>query len=128
MQKVGIIGAGIMGAGIAQVVLMAGNGLAGHPFQVGPGAEGGAVAGQHHRAQLRIGARIFQGLGQFGDQVFVEGIVPLGAVQTQVQYGTVAGNGKHGFLIQTYTADGSGAARVRHDALRRCRIDNYSYL
>jgi hypothetical protein len=58
-------------------------GHAQHPVEVGSGGKGRAGPGQHHRAHRIIPVQVQQGLGHFGDELGVEGVVHLRALHLQ---------------------------------------------
>ena len=58
-----------------------GIGLVDHLLDVGAGGEGLLVAGQHDRADRRVGLEIVERRGQFGDQRRVQRVERLRPVQ-----------------------------------------------
>ena len=82
------------GERIAQVLLFGVLNRLRHPGDVGAGAERLSCAREHdgaHVATRRRVARLCRPRGQFSDQVFVERVANLGAVQRHVFDGPVAG-------------------------------------
>jgi hypothetical protein len=68
-------------AGIGDVLLAREIGRAAHPVEVGTSAEGRPVRAEHDGADVGRRARLREGLAQFADDRFVEGVARVGAVQ-----------------------------------------------
>ncbi len=112
------------GQRVLAVIGFAGRRHAAHPLHVGTCREGGAVAGQHHRAHRSIVAGGLQCGSQPGDQPGVKGVVQLRPVQPESEDGAAALDLQsivHGIPGSLHTCmDHSGPLVMGHDATREC--------
>ena len=68
-------------ARVAQVLFVRVIGHGAHPVQIATGAKRGALSGQDHHTHIAALAHIDKGLVQLGDEIVVESVAHLGAVQ-----------------------------------------------